>query len=112
VFIQLLSKDPKKRLGYKQGFTEIKNHPFFMPINFDHLLAKSIRAPYIPNIKDELDVKHISNTFTKEPFNPGKVVKHTIVTICSESLVPSNLATTRKEHDFVGFTFTENPNIR
>ena len=31
---KLLEKNPKKRLGYKNGIEEIKKHPLFYKINF------------------------------------------------------------------------------
>lgn len=83
-----------------------------MPINFDQLMAKTIRAPYVPNVKDELDLKHISPSFYKEPFNPGKDNTWRTVRLVLASLVPENLATTRREHDFEQFTFTAEPTIR
>lgn len=46
----LLAKDPKKRLGYKRGATEIKQHPFFESLNW--ALVRSNDPPEIPKPVD------------------------------------------------------------
>ncbi|KAI7731147.1 hypothetical protein M8C21_006555, partial [Ambrosia artemisiifolia] len=46
----LLVKDPQKRLGYKRGATEIKQHPFFESINW--ALIRGIHPPEIPKPVD------------------------------------------------------------
>ena len=52
---QLLKKDYKERLGYQNGFEDIKNHEFFKDFNFQDLLEKKIKAPYMPTIGNILD---------------------------------------------------------
>lgn len=68
---QLLQKDCQKRLGADNDFQDIKEHPFFASIDFEKLLRKEIRAPFIPKIKDELDISHIDKEFTSVQPNPG-----------------------------------------
>ncbi|XP_060195662.1 serine/threonine-protein kinase D6PKL1 [Lycium barbarum] len=46
----LLAKDPQKRLGYKRGATEIKQHPFFENVNW--ALIRSTHPPEIPKPVD------------------------------------------------------------
>ncbi|XP_055806675.1 serine/threonine-protein kinase D6PKL1 [Solanum dulcamara] len=46
----LLVKDPQKRLGYKRGATEIKQHPFFENVNW--ALIRSTHPPEIPKPVD------------------------------------------------------------
>ena len=43
---QLLSKNPSKRLG--GSFDNIKAHGWFSGLDWDKLLSKKIRAPYVP----------------------------------------------------------------
>ena len=62
---KLLNKNYEERLGYQNGFEEIKKHEFFKDFNFDELLNKSIQAPYKPNIGDTFSQnKKISMKFT------------------------------------------------
>lgn len=49
---KLLVLDPEKRLGAK-GAAEVKKHPFFSDINWDHLMKK--KPMYIPYIENEED---------------------------------------------------------
>ncbi|KAL3629297.1 Serine/threonine-protein kinase d6pkl1 [Castilleja foliolosa] len=46
----LLTKDPQKRLGFKRGATEIKQHPFFESVNW--ALIRSTTPPQIPKPVD------------------------------------------------------------
>lgn len=46
---QLLIKDPKKRATFK----EIKENIFFEGINFDDVLARKIKPPFVPDILDD-----------------------------------------------------------
>ncbi|KAJ9540684.1 hypothetical protein OSB04_027190 [Centaurea solstitialis] len=53
----LLVKDPQKRLGYKRGATEIKQHPFFESINW--ALIRGIHPPEIPK---PIDLSFLNQT--------------------------------------------------
>ncbi|KAK9116955.1 hypothetical protein Sjap_015902 [Stephania japonica] len=55
----LLVKDPQKRLGYKRGATEIKQHHFFE--NFNWALIRSTQPPEIPK---PVDLALASHTIT------------------------------------------------
>jgi serine/threonine protein kinase len=44
----LLEKDPKKRLGSKNGAREIKEHPWLKDINWEKVLKKEINPPFKP----------------------------------------------------------------
>jgi len=62
---KLLNKNYEERLGYQNGFEEIKNHEFYKGFNFDDLLNKNIQAPYTPNIGDTFSKnKKIKMKFT------------------------------------------------
>ncbi|TKS76448.1 Serine/threonine-protein kinase [Collichthys lucidus] len=63
----LLQKDRTKRLGCAEDFTEIKNHIFFSPINWDELNAKKITPPFNPNVTGPNDLRHFDPEFTDEP---------------------------------------------
>lgn len=62
---KLLNKNYEERLGYQNGFEEIKNHEFFKDFNFEDLLNKKIQAPYTTNIGDTFSKnKKINLKFT------------------------------------------------
>lgn len=46
----LLVKEPQKRIAYKRGATEIKQHPFFEGVNW--ALVRSAMPPHIPEAID------------------------------------------------------------
>ncbi|CAG7821855.1 unnamed protein product, partial [Allacma fusca] len=63
---KLLIKDPRQRLGGgPRDAEEIKSHPFFKGLNWTHLAEKRIPAPFVPHIRDELDVSNFAEEFTK-----------------------------------------------
>ena len=47
---QLLTKDPKDRLGSKYGLSEIVNHPWCADIDFVKVASKSAKPVFIPNL--------------------------------------------------------------
>ena len=63
---KLLVKKQDNRLGAKNGFDEIRTHPFFSNFDFQALLAKKLNAPYKPVLKDSLDVGNFDEEFTSE----------------------------------------------
>lgn len=63
--LKLLVKQPVKRLG-SNGANEVKSHSFFESINWHDLLGKKVRAPFKPNICNELDTTNFAEEFTKQ----------------------------------------------
>lgn len=54
-----LEKRPTERLGcLAGGYRDVKNHPFFLEVNFNKLAKKQIKAPWIPQIDDPLDISN------------------------------------------------------
>lgn len=74
----LLTKDPQKRLGFKRGATEIKQHPFFESVNW--ALIRSTTPPQIPKpvdlaslnqtLKSSLQSNHKSATDSERSSGP------------------------------------------
>mgnify|MGYP004715849489 FL=1 len=52
----LLVKEPHKRIAYKRGATEIKQHAFFEGVNW--ALVRSAQPPHIP---EPVDFGHFAN---------------------------------------------------
>ncbi|KAK6033670.1 kinase domain protein [Ostertagia ostertagi] len=90
----LLQKDKTKRLGSKSDFKEVKEHDFFKPVDWEKLLRREIKAPFVPRIESETDVRNIAEDFVKIKINPA-------------SLAPQNLASTHRDHDFMNFTYVQ-----
>ena len=42
IIAQLLDKDPKKRLGYEKGYSEIVSHPFFQSVMPEKIKNKKV----------------------------------------------------------------------
>ena len=72
---QLLNKNFEERLGYKNGFEDIKNHEFFKGFNFDELLERKMQPPYKPVIGDILENnKKIEEKFTYEDLQKSGII--------------------------------------
>ncbi|XP_028280737.1 serine/threonine-protein kinase Sgk2b [Parambassis ranga] len=63
----LLERDVTKRLGQSRDIVELQEHPFFTFINWDDLLARKVRPPFIPNVTGPCDVSYIDPEFTLQP---------------------------------------------
>jgi serine/threonine protein kinase len=61
---KLFVSNPKKRLGYKSS-DEVKNHPFFKGIDFDKVLRKEYKPPFIPKLKDDTDLRYFDENYTQ-----------------------------------------------
>ena len=49
---RLLDKNPNTRLGSQNDADEIVNHPWFKTgIDFDKLMKKEIKAPFVPDME-------------------------------------------------------------
>ena len=72
---KLLNKKVEERLGYQNGFEEIKNHIFFKDFNFEELLEKKLQPPYIPTIGDIMENnKKIEERFTYEDLKKSGIL--------------------------------------
>ena len=64
---KMIKRKVRKRLGF-YGINEIKNHAWFRDINWDYLLMKKIKSPYLPKDGDNFDKKfcEVTNEFYKD----------------------------------------------
>ncbi|XP_058095384.1 serine/threonine-protein kinase AGC1-7-like [Magnolia sinica] len=65
----LLVKDPQKRIAYRRGATEIKQHPFFEGVNW--ALVRCATPPHIPEPVDfgrfaSKEVPHVEKSFASK----------------------------------------------
>ena len=63
----LLQKDPLKRLGSVGDAEEVKAHPWFQGIDWEHLKKKKYQAPYVPEWKKDLGLSNFDSDFTEIP---------------------------------------------
>ncbi|GJJ68187.1 serum/glucocorticoid-regulated kinase 2 [Entomortierella parvispora] len=86
----LLTRDPNQRLG-NNGSSAIKQHPFFKPISFPHLMAKKIQPPFKPSVSSAIDTSNFDEEFTsEEPL---------------DSVVESSFLSETVQLQFKGFTY-------
>ncbi|KAB5522448.1 hypothetical protein PHYPO_G00159640 [Pangasianodon hypophthalmus] len=63
---KLLQKNPEKRLGAgEQDANEVKRHRFFQGVDWEALLAKRVKPPFLPSIKAPGDVSNFDEEFTR-----------------------------------------------
>ncbi|KAH7642005.1 serine/threonine-protein kinase n2-like protein [Dermatophagoides farinae] len=64
---RLLKKAPEKRLGSSERDAEdVKRQSFFRNMNFENLLQKKIRPPFVPKVRSMEDVSNFDYEFTSE----------------------------------------------
>ncbi|XP_015225293.1 PREDICTED: serine/threonine-protein kinase Sgk1-like [Cyprinodon variegatus] len=63
----LLERNISKRLGQRLDVEELKGHHFFASINWDDLVARKLRPPFIPRVSGPCDVCYIAPEFTQQP---------------------------------------------
>ena len=64
---KLLDLDPKKRIGAgPNGVEDLKKHPYFKGIDWKELENKNVKAPFVPDLNGETDLKYFDKMFTDE----------------------------------------------
>jgi serine/threonine kinase 38 len=66
--LRKLITDPENRLGVN-GAEEIKSHPFFKGIDWNHI-KETLIPPFIPDLKNNYDTKYFDEFEEDEPFYP------------------------------------------
>ena len=62
---QCLKKDPAQRLGTDGDIKQILGHPWFSDLNVDDILAKKVKAEFIPSLSaDFFDTSQFDEEFT------------------------------------------------
>ncbi|XP_048345755.1 serine/threonine-protein kinase N1 isoform X2 [Sphaerodactylus townsendi] len=67
VMRRLLRRNPERRLGSSERDAEdVKKQPFFRSIDWEALLARKIKPPFVPVIKCREDISNFDEEFTAE----------------------------------------------
>ena len=90
--IKRMISDPTKRLG-KNGADEIKAHPFFKGVDWDHI-RETMKPPFVPEIKNDYDTKYFETFEIEEPFYP-----------------PTRKIPKRKDFEYLGFTYKKEDDL-
>lgn len=72
---RFLTRDPSKRMG-KHGIKEIRKHPFFKGVDWDHLLTEE--TEFTPKMKSELDLSAFEQRkdyFQHDPSNDLQMIE-------------------------------------
>ncbi|XP_053276702.1 serine/threonine-protein kinase N2 [Pleuronectes platessa] len=91
--LNLLKRNPLKRLGAgERDANELKGEKFFETIDWEALLAKTAKPPFLPSITESMDVSNFDSEFTR------------LQPILSPPCKPSGLSAEQQEA-FAGFDF-------
>ncbi|EEC15190.1 protein kinase, putative, partial [Ixodes scapularis] len=64
---RLLRKNPERRLGTSEkDADDVKKQAFFRNINWEDLLTKKLKPPFVPSVKNLEDVSNFDEEFTSE----------------------------------------------
>ena len=86
-FILRMVSQPESRLGV-HGVEEIKKHPFFKGIDWNNI--RNMKAPFIPELKNDYDTHYFDTFQEQEPFYPP---------------IGSMKGKQRKDVNYAGYTF-------
>lgn len=93
----LLNKDPQERVGEGQNASDIsslRNHRWFYDLNWDDIIERKLTPPFVPHLKNSLDLSNFDPAFVKIPFNQ--------VNPYDDPAVLENTNLNLKEFDFAG----------
>jgi len=93
--LQLLERDPAKRLGSGPGDAkEITSHPFFDGIDWEKLYNRGYTPPFNPNVNGQLDLSNFDPQFTNDPI-PQSLIGESNFKVDVEI-----------DDEFIGFSYT------
>ncbi|CAB3397925.1 unnamed protein product [Caenorhabditis bovis] len=68
--LRLMANHPLARLGYYSS-KDVKKHPFFMDTDFEAILDKKAISPYIPFLKDTIDLEYFDQKTFQDSQSSG-----------------------------------------
>ncbi|XP_036039902.1 serine/threonine-protein kinase N3 isoform X1 [Onychomys torridus] len=97
---KLLQKCPEKRLGAgEQDAEEIKVQPFFRTTDWQALLARTVRPPFVPTLCGPADLRYFEGEFTSLP--------PTLTPPAPQSSLTARQQAAFRDFDFVSQRFLE-----
>lgn len=105
----LLNRNPKHRLGATHDAEELKQHPFFADINWDHLTKKLIAPPFKPILKSETDTSNFDPEFTNA-LNGASSLNARAAALAA-GISSSTPLSPGMQANFKGFTFVDESSI-
>ena len=73
LIMKLCEKDKEKRLGSKNDFDEVIQHPFFKNSVIENIKNKMTNSPYTPVINDDGKLINFDEAFTNMKFNEKEI---------------------------------------
>lgn len=67
LLMALLDKKQEDRLGFHNGVSEIKQHPFFKDVDWEKVLKKQMTPPLVPGPPGDNLVNNFDPQFTEQP---------------------------------------------
>lgn len=64
LFLQLLNRNPRHRLGAQRDAEELKEHPFFSCIDWKALALKQVTPPFKPDVESDESTANFDPEFT------------------------------------------------
>jgi len=97
LLLQLLERDPNKRIGSDfDDAEEIKTHQFFEGVQWMKFLSREIDPPFKPPVRDPMDISQFDERFTNQSIQESPAA-HTL--------------TDREQQQFKDFSYTDNSEI-
>ena len=73
----LLEQNPSKRIGFKDGYSNARNHEWMTGVDFNALVTKETSSPWVPEIQGEFDTSYFNSYPESLELSPVPVI-HTI----------------------------------
>lgn len=100
----LLVKEPQKRIAYRRGATEIKQHPFFDGVNW--ALVRSAMPPHVPEPLDFSQFARKKNcTGAAEDKKPVEIPAATSSTTATPAAAENSSPSTGSDPNYVDFEY-------
>jgi len=81
---KMLEKDRYKRLGRERDVNEILEHPWFADLKIQDVLDKKLQAPFVPQVKSELDLQNFDKNVVKKGNLEESMISKASVTLVKQ----------------------------